>query len=379
MLLAGACAHGKASATAELGACPVEVRVKRLATGRWGVRYSLPAPVDALVFERQTNKFRKGRWEVRTAGVEVGLVGDKEALVAQAPVREVELELNTFSENLEDDYALFERYTDGSAILYTGHFNVRPARAGTGKTDSRPACTRFQLEGLASDEVVLEGKVAASPASYLDGGIGSDGTYVYFGRIAPLQTPNLVAIVNPRPALLDAQSGHGPAAQGLRLLRGEAGGEAVVSSTVFFSYEPKGEGTSFKGGTLPGLVQLMVGGRGWQGDGDDRAELFRFLAHEASHFWNGQMFHYKASTEWMHEGSARAFEYRALLDFGLISRERFLELTSAAADACAEHLRAGALNGAGERRDFGAWYDCGATVALATEAALARARPARIS
>jgi len=312
----------------------VEIDVQRLPEqGRWRVSYHLASRATALVFERQVNHFRKSRWTVLTPGVQVGLLDGQEALVVEggASVDQVAVEFGPFTEDLPKDYELFLQFTDGSCAIYTGHLQIRPVTAGAGQAaaageEAFPVRTRYHFHGVPGDSLVLRGQ------TYPDGAAdwrfeGGDGTYVYFGRIAAIFAPRLVAIVDPGmpgwlkertfewlPRLFDYYTAR-------------LGAELTFRPMVLVNFA-RGDlaEQSSGGGVLEGLVQLTLKGGGWQTPGREaERELLGFLAHEASHLWNSQLVHPPPEQQWLHEGSAEAFQARALLDFGLSDRADFVD------------------------------------------------------
>lgn len=128
-----------------------------------------------------------------------------------------------------------------------------------------------------------------------------------------------------------------------------------------------------KGGTLPGLIQLTFKGSDWKIKNKESIEwLFWFLAHEATHLWNGQLLRYSASKHaWMHEGSADAFASRVLRHFGLIDDNTFSEYIKKSKIKCINGLEDGiALMESSKLRKFGNYYDCGHLIAQMTEKSL---------
>ena len=120
-------------------------------------------------------------------------------------------------------------------------------------------------------------------------------------------------------------------------------------------------------------MQLAVEGRpDLEERPGDTERLFRFLAHESAHLWNGEMFRHGGDdgAVWMHEGGAEAFAFRALAELGVISRARHLDMESEAVNACIDGLDGHPVNTSAERRAFRNYYTCGAAVGLLTEGAL---------
>lgn len=143
--------------------------------------------------------------------------------------------------------------------------------------------------------------------------------------------------------------------------------------TVLFSFEKARDphSTTWKGGTLDGLIQLHVEAAA---DGaEDRGVLERFvkfIAHESAHLWNGQMFHNPESNQsWMHEGGADAFAWRAVRRAGILDDAGLESRLTADLNDCLSSIGSHALDEVEKKGDFGPVYSCGATLAWLTEAA----------
>jgi hypothetical protein len=145
---------------------------------------------------------------------------------------------------------------------------------------------------------------------------------------------------------------------------------------VYLNYKPTiMSGYQNSGGTLPGLVQLTIEGEKWvQGNDFTLETVIKFLAHESAHFWNGEMFENvdEDGAAWLHEGGADAFAYRALFELGIINQKTLNQKYDNALNRCALKLKQKALNESSKTRQFGNYYDCGSTIMLLVDKALAK-------
>ncbi|MEJ6476627.1 hypothetical protein [Pseudoalteromonas piscicida] len=142
----------------------------------------------------------------------------------------------------------------------------------------------------------------------------------------------------------------------------------TLDQQSFFNYiNREGDFASYNGGLLDGMVQLSVAGKGWQNKDDDRFNLFfHFLAHEAAHFWNSDLLTLNDNRHaWLHEGSADAFAYFAMLDFELIDQAQWFNLFEDAANHCILNKGRHALQDM-QRWQYKNHYACGAVIALAS-------------
>lgn len=336
----------------------------------WLATWHLDEPARAIVFERPASGFRSALFEILTPGVEFDTDGNLEVLRTDgAPVAAIAVRLPVSTRWLEKEYAFFQEFSDGSTSIYTGHLVARRLEPGPEECDE---CfiRSFRFLAPPGTSIMVGGRVHESPLDWVDA--EQQGTYVYFGAIPPVETPQMISIIDP--ALPDWLEDETRAALPslFALYERELGVELPERPTVLFNFpESESPGYSSGGGTLPGLIQLTVHGEGW-GERSDEAmlHLFHFLAHEAAHLWNGQIVQYPDSDDsWMHEGSADALAERTLHRIGLIGETRFLEYQTAALNECRRGLDSFPLREAGDRGDFHLYYSCGNVIALLTERA----------
>jgi hypothetical protein len=143
---------------------------------------------------------------------------------------------------------------------------------------------------------------------------------------------------------------------------------------LFLSFQPAADpnSTTWKGGTLTGVIQMHIEAVKDAPENPDLLErFFKFLAHEAAHLWNGQMFqNNERNQSWLHEGGADAFAWRALhragiLDDRALTQKQVLDLNTCLALLGNESLHAAETGG-----NFRPVYHCGSALAWLTEAAL---------
>ncbi|HEX7707013.1 MAG TPA: hypothetical protein VF701_11205 [Thermoanaerobaculia bacterium] len=353
---------------------PVEqahVIVERDAASRWTAVWHLAAPERELRFERFANGFRAGTFEVLTPGYRFETVDETEVLrTAGVPSRTIAVRFPVHTEKPVKEYAFFQQFTDGSVSIYSGHLLARVHRAG--EKDCASCLVRdFVFVPPTGASVLADGKRSPSAIRWTD--TAGQGTYVYFGSIEPVETGEMISIIDPGlPPWLEKT-----ARESLPRLFAHYHDRLGVSlprrPTVLFNYVASDQrGFSNAGGTLPGLIQLGAEGRAWANESPEAfLRIFRFLAHEAVHLWNGEIINYPDMADsWMHEGGADALAERAMLALGLIDEAAFLELQSAALNDCRRGLGSEPLRTAYKRSEFSLYYPCGNAIALVTEAAL---------
>jgi hypothetical protein len=224
------------------------------------------------------------------------------------------------------------------------------------------------------EHLIAGGRVFRRRTTWTDG--NGEGTFVYFGKLEPVETAHMIAVIDPAvPNWLLARLN-----DGLPRLFADytalTGYEPERRPTVFFSFERARDpnSTTWKGGTLPGIIQLHV--EAAADAKEDRAleeRFFKFLAHEAAHMWNGQLFHNPDRDQsWMHEGGADAFAWRALRRAHVIDDDELAARQAGDLNECLAAVGSEALDDAEREGDFKAVYACGSALAWLTEAAVHR-------
>jgi hypothetical protein len=339
-----------------------EIRVQPgAANAPWRVTYTFSQPVARVELERN-GTYRRKEWRAETAGytfadnvikLDEGAAPRKSVTVAFPP---------DFS-HPEKDYQLFERYSEGSVLLYTGHFNVAGAK------------NRFVLTPRRGEHLIVAGRVFRRRTTWTDD--DGEGTFVYYGKLKPVATPDMIAVIDPgAPPWLRKRLDDGVP----RLFADYAaltGYKLETRPTVFFSFEAARDpnSTTWKGGTLPGVIQMAIEtARDAAEDGPLLERFFKFLAHEAAHMWNGQLFHApERGQSWMHEGGGDAFAWRALRRADLLDDRQLAARETGDLNQCLAEVGSAAVDDAEAKGNFKAVYACGSALAWLTEAAVHRA------
>ena len=341
----------------------------------WRATWQLATPARELRFDRPATGFRQGAFEVLTPGYAFALDGEHEVLRTDGePASTIAVRFREFTRHLPKDYEFFQKFSDGSVAIYTGHLLAKQDdvlirnfrfdasdRPGAGGTAGGAAAPRIA-------HIVSGGKRHTSPVTWTDD--SGEGTYVYFGSIVPVESKDTISIVDPGlPDWLETRT-RDALPRLFDLYARRLGAKLPERPTVLFSYKPSEQSGYFSsGGTLPGLIQLGIEGRGWQTESEEGLlQLFHFLAHEAAHLWNGQIVHYPDEAQaWMHEGSADGLAERALLDMRVMNEARFLRYQTDALNQCRRGLGTDPLQTAAKRGRFELYYSCGNALALLTE------------
>lgn len=347
------------------------VSLERLTSGKWRATYHLSAPATALSFERPASFFRERVWAIVTPGYQLGRDGDRQIarLTSGAtPQRDITFEFPEYTETLPKEYELFLPFTGGAVAVYTGHFYATPI------VDDTPATTLRTIDvtpprGM---KAVVRGRVVTGRVTFSDS-IG-DGTYIYLGNTKPIETPDVVAIVDPgMPAwLVTLFSNDLPRL--FAAYRERIGYPLPWKPVVLFSFgDTAGSGLSSGGGTLTGLVNMTFTGAGWMQQTPPTTEqAVALIAHESAHLWNAHLAENvdQAAGSWMHEGSADALATEMLYALGIIDSARYRARREEAINQCATAVATGPVATAGSRNAIREIYDCGFVLMMWTAGAV---------
>jgi hypothetical protein len=366
---------------APLPAPTVSIRLSHTGPDTWAVDYAFSAPTDAVAFARK-GIVRDG-WklvspvDVRRSGV---------FLLGSHPFRHVAFELTTDTKQPEKEYAPFLRYTDRGRLAYTGQLTVAQATCGPagcatddGLASGATYAGEVTLVPLEGETVVVNG---AAPAATATVPVSDDGTYAYFGDLAPIETPSAIGVFD---RALPPWLGERIAADIPRILAlytEKLGPLDGPKPTVYVTFAKLAKGHSVGGGVLPPRVVSLDVELGPdlmdRKNPKTRLAIDALVAHEAAHFWNGGK--YSPSSDpaaaWMHEGTADAMALRALRSAGAIDDDALREKLSLDASACALWLSTGdgvrASTRPGHAHEF---YACGEIIDTAVDAACRKKDP----
>ncbi len=344
------------------------------ASDSWQVRYQLPIAMDHIAFYRRSNFDRSKLYNIDESKFTWQKEGEVLLIksIDGSKFDSLTLDFSSSYDFIQKDYTPNLKYTDGSVLLYTDHLTLG-ASIIEDKALSPDGVsfngTQFHFYSP-NQNIVFLGQHFTGKAKW---NAESGGTYVYFGNIKPLENDNMIAIVDPAlpswvwqktvqnfPKLFDYYAS-------------KTGQDLNFKPVVFFNYDQlAGDYASYSGGTLDGLVQLTINGKHWQKDDEGQFnKLFHFLAHEAAHFWNGQMFAFEEQHHsWLHEGGADAFANFAMLEFGLIDQAQMMQKFEEASNQCILGKGAESLAQSVKLWRYRNYYTCGATMALASHFAV---------
>ncbi|WP_442679600.1 hypothetical protein ACSBM8_19270 [Sphingomonas sp. ASY06-1R] len=342
-----------------------DTRITARANGDWRVDYRFAAPVAELHFARSPDGSRTTGWSA-TPDFEI-VRGQEDEVVRRRdgrPFTAVALAMPPRWQDLPRDYAPFSPFGDGGILVHSGRFF---ACAGPCAAASRWRMTIVAPPGL---PILLDGRRFTGSATWVD---GNDGRNIYLGRTQPVETPDMVAVLD----------GALPPAIRTRLLTelpaymqffARKLGRLPQRPMLFASYDLTDRaGDGRKGGALAGQVFVHFYGTRWptlMQTPDFGQDLAWFFAHEAGHLYQRQITTGDDAGAWIHEGGAETFA--SLATAGAAPAFAAAKREQARAD-CARRLGGRALHDVLAAGDSQASYSCGLLVNLWLDQA-ARAR-----
>lgn len=382
-LILAACAQTPPAATAPAPtpqAAPPAAEVMVLREGEtWHAEFTFnqPAPVWAFrhsaLLREGRSPWRPGQLNILTPGVVLDHAGGRDVLRTEdgsAMPETVEAELFPASVGVEASYNPALVFTDGAVALFSDQFDMVPV-ASLEAASELPA--DFTQAGLPDPDVrvtwrdtagpvLLQGQRQDAPATR------SADTYVLFGTPPAEETERFAVIAD---AALPAHVRELILITTPQLLELYAARTALsppVKPMILASWNgPTPELRSMGGSVMPGLIAVAFEGEGVVNPADDLSRMVKlFLAHEAAHFWMGQIASYGREADmWITEGGAELMAARALESIDPeFDVKGFLQ---AAVDDCATLSASGPLATAGERGEHRAFYACGTVFAMVAE------------
>ncbi len=321
-----------------------KILISPLANYNWQVEYRFGYPVESLQFMRSMGYLREENWQVQTPGYRFARSGDVQFLVrdeSAEPADAIVIEFPVETRFILRDYELFNRFFDGSLMLFTGHFYVQPAGKKVPDQQQLGFLTKITLSPPKGKQIGIQGQLTSKAVTWIDK--TGEGTYAYIGNTPATETESVITVFDKGLPSWVSQQAQQRIPELLALYTKRMGPHSAVKPLVLFSYEPDAQQTyGYNGGVRNDLIQLRVSGSSWQQESTGpMISLIQLFAHEAAHLWNGQAVSSAPNTSpWIHEGSADALAERALVDLGLIASSVFWQHQEAALNSCISGLKA---------------------------------------
>lgn len=328
--------------------------------GRVKVVYQVERPVDALTFDALPGDYRDQRWTFDDADFMISEDDSGERIERRdgQAFKRVVLAIEPHDTRLEKNYQPTARYGAGGVLIYTGHFTPRAEQG-------RRMDAAFGFYPSPAAQAVAFGERAGrfenwrSPTAH--------PAYVYMGPVAPVETDEVMAIVDPDAPQWIIDEFYDLTPRIFARLADAFGFALETKPNLFLAAPPGGEAgrLSYAGDAVPGQVQITLEGRAWARPSDKALAIFRrSTIHEAVHLWQaGARPGADGAPDWIHEGAADAVAAETLVALGIWDGAAYEADFAAARAECAERLETGSLAGAEGRQDYRAAYACGHVIA----------------
>ena len=345
----------------------------------WLLTYKISRPVSAL-FIADGENYRFQSWQILSPGKKL-VYSDTmglPAITSDQPFDSLTIRIKPHTEVLANDYTPFRRFTDGSWMIYTGQFSMLPriklendGRPGSRQEDWSLS-TRVFFHSLPGNQILLSGQKFTTEAEWI---ADSRGTYVYMGTIPPIETNDVLGVIDPGAPEWMVRQLDVMLPRLFAYYSKKTFYQLHYKPLVLLSFKPRVGGGSLDGGALPGLIQLSVEENPNGNPNEEQlTRLSWFIAHEAAHLWNSQLFsHASSGSAWLHEGGAESFAYSALRNLDLISKQDHLNAFNEALTHTLTRLPGKSLNSAALRGAYQDDYAAGLMIGLITEKALQKA------
>lgn len=353
------------------------VELEFLEQGRWRVTYHLEQPAEKLRFWRAANWFRESSWTVQTSGYELARDGNSQVLVLAegAPATDtIVVEVTNHAEPMVGEYRPTLVFSDGGVAFYTGHLYLRDTATEAEADEEVPYLDRLAVQTPDSMDLAILGNIIQGGGTTWWTDPFESGTYIYFSapevELEPVESASMTLIADAGlpDTIRDEMQGLFP--QIFELLATSFDTKLPWRPMIIVAWEKGHEGSRhWEGGVRPGVIYMGIGGDRWDTSEDDPFfDLAHFVAHEASHFWNGTLIHSDGDEPWLHEGSADALADLLLHRLGLLDAAGLRERQESAMNRCLSTLNGVALRGAEEHYGRQIHYSCGYLVSIWSEA-----------
>lgn len=356
----------------------VEAMVSRSPAG-WSVDFAFHqrAPVwafthSALLRDSRT-PWRPLQWEVITPGVMLDHLGGRDVLRMRdggdVPAQ-VQIALRPASAGVEASYNPALVFSDGAVALFSDQFDIIPLASIDAARQLPPDLSEAGLSAAGVDvtwqdaagPVLFKGQRLQAPSAQ------SAGTYVLFGSPPAIETDQFTVIADTALPEWIRETILVSTPEIINLYTDRLRIAPSARPMVFASWNgPTPRLYSMGGSVMEGLIAIAFEGEGVVAPSEElRLQTQLFLAHEAAHFWLGQLAAYEREADmWITEGGADLMAARALES--LAPDFPVKDFLQTAVDDCSAYLQDGPLVSVNERGHQRAHYVCGTMFALVAE------------
>ncbi len=371
LVAAGAVAALAGCSASEGQPTPMTVSLERNTANRsFRVKWRTPEPVKALVFGRSRG-FRQAFWKSAMSDLKLVQKGGYDVLEGAQPRSEFEVTIKEGFADVPGHHPLMTPFSDGGILFFTGHLDVSPLNClgdcpaeTVSKAAQFPAPSKFIFVPSPGETVIASGlrdnrafEVPSSP----------NGTLAYFGKQNARKGIGYQIVADPSlPEWIIAET-EDVLPQILELNARRLRIKLQETPIVFIPFmgDERRFNATYSGSVIDNQILLALFGSEWNARTQEtRAEYLKLMAHESFHLWNSSLFHSVEvpGGKWLHEGSADAFAYLALLELGMITPNAYTDFHAQAVNRCMVGLSSGPLNAPKPESAQREFYDCGAVM-----------------
>lgn len=356
----------------------VEATVTR-GPGGWRADFIFhqPAPVWAFTHSALLRDsrvpWRPQQWEVITPGVVLDQLGGREVLRMRdggdVPAQ-VQIALRPASAKVEASYNPALVFSDGAVAMFSDQFDMVPIASVEAARNLPPDLNEADVPPVdvevtwqdAAGPVLFKGQRQKAPSAK------SADTYVLFGSPPAIETEAFTVIADAALPEWIQETILVSTPELINLYTDRLQLSPPVRPMVLASWNgPTPRIYSMGGSVMAGLIAIAFEGAEVVAPSDDlRLQAQLFLAHEAAHFWLGQLAAYEREADmWITEGGADLMAARALER--LAPEFPVKDFLQTALDDCSAYLQDGPIVSANLRGHQRAHYVCGAVFAMVAE------------
>lgn len=367
-LFAATAGHTKARPTP-----PISAEIAVIPGGEVQLTYRLARPVAALHFVQSLGGYRSAYWQPEVPGVRWISEGDGTRIERSdgAAFDRISFRIAMRYRALPKSYAPFSPFSEGSALIYSGHFHA----CITASCETPPP---LPIAISAPGKIIgVGGRRRAGRAALVS---REEGTNIFVGSLKPVAANGFVAVIDPG-LPVDARDhlvrSLPRAVEEFAKIYGPLSFHPELYVSIDGRKQPDGH-VSTQGGTLPRQIFMHFDGEGAR----DRLAsgspywLDWFFAHEAAHLVQQDKAGGQIGDDaigWIHEGGADAMAAIELAKRGEAERGYVQQRRDEAAAACTAGLAAMPLGKASARGNFDLHYQCGLLIWLALDGAMHKA------
>ncbi|MHA6287015.1 hypothetical protein [Maricaulis sp. CAU 1757] len=355
----------------------VTAQLAQLENGGFSLDYVFDQPQALVIFSRSSADHRRGAWQPLDAGVTLERIGGFDALVFDTPRMAASLSVEPVLVQPDGDYSPFVGFSDGGLAVFTGQFEVLPVES------------RAEIEGLDGDlanwqgeqpwlgvrilsdrRIVHEGAVQSDAVTVTSRGSGS---FVYLGEGDIEVGESYVGVIDSALPEWMRESLDTDFQSIFETYVAEWGSGLSEPTVLYFAYSGDDHpGFSNSGGVAGRDIMMEASGEALRQPHPQIRNYVRwFFAHEIAHQFQADAgpMPDRMAESWLHEGTANAMANALVAGMSQDAPAYLAGEYAVSWAGCTDALAGGALTGAGARGRFEAYYDCGALIALMSDAA----------